>query len=264
MTFHTGGRETTLRASRAAAVALLAAALLFAAGSCRLSPTSPAHDPTVGGMDASRPVLLADGRHAPPPAEPGEGDWVPAITRLRAEVKNGTLYLTGNLRVEGDRSDLEYSPYEPGCWCLQVFLNIDQRRTGYWRGYEYIVRGVEWDPASRAAVVRRITLEPGYPGGWGPTSGAASLRVSRGSFAVAVPLEAIGGDDGNLDFAVETYATVACPECESGTSHCYGADYFGNCSADGRSAPASGPVVLSDRPGPWSARPHTGASAPGR
>jgi hypothetical protein len=266
MTFHTGGRETTLRVPRAVAVAVVAAALLFSANSCRLSPVSPVHAPAAGG--AGGPGLaFAPGDAPPGPAGRSardEGAQVPTITRLHGEVKHGTLCLTGDLVVEGDRAGLKYSPSETGGWCLQVFLDTDQAQTGYWRGYEYVVRGTEWDPASRVIVVRRITLEPGYPGGWGPASGAATLRVSRGSFALTIPLGAIGGDDGNLDFALETYATVPCAACPSGCSHWYAADYFGSCSADGRPAPALGPVVLSERPGTWSGRPHTGSSAPGR
>jgi hypothetical protein len=249
MTFPAGDKETKLRPPRAAAVALMAVALLLSANSCRLFPTSPAHDPTVGGASGSG-------------LEPAER--VPVITHLRGEVRGGTLYLAGNLAADGGRQELNYSPYVPGGWCLQVLLNTDQQRTGYWRGYEYIVRGVEWDRVSRVAVVRRITLEEGYPGGWGPSSGEATLRVSRGSLAIVVPLDAIGGDDGNLDFVLETYATVRCPECAGGYSHRYGADYFGAVTADGRAGPASGPVVLSERPGPWGVRPHTGSAAPRR
>jgi hypothetical protein len=244
-------------------MAVAAVALLFAASSCRLSPTSPTHDPTVGGTGDRGLALAASGQHAVP--LPGDKEEAaPTITQLRVEVKHGTLYLTGQLMVRGDRSGLEYAPDRPGGWCLQVFLDTDQSRTGYWRGYEYVVRGTEWDPASLATVVRRITLEPDYPGGWGPSSGEAKLRASRGSFAIAVPLAAVGDDDGNLDFAVETYATVACPQCASGCSQVYAADYFGRCSIDGHPTPASGPVVLSDRPGRWGLRPHTGTSAPGR
>ncbi len=246
------GRNARCGAARCTATA---AALLFLAAGCRLSPVSPVGTtgaPFVGITDAAAPSEV--GASQP---------LVPVLRHLRAEVRNGSLLLTGNLFVDGHRRDLEYSPYRPGGWCLQVLVNTDQRRTGYWLGYEYIVRGVEWDPADRTAVVRRITLEPGYPGGWGPGSGQASLRADRGSFAVVVPLAAIGDDDGNLDFVIETYTTVACPECEPGYSQCYRADYFGTCSADGRSS-TSGPVVLAGHRGPGAPRPHTGASAPAR
>lgn len=264
MTFPTGGRETTLRVPRALAVALMAAVLPFLANSCRLAPTSPAHDPTVGRTAGTGSTPSTGNASTARPPLPGLAERVPVITHLRAEVRGGTLYLAGNLAANGNRSESDYSPDVPGGWCLQVLLNTDQRRTGYWLGYEYIVRGVEWDRVTRATVVRRITLEEGYPGGWGPSSGEATLRASRGSFAIAVPLDAIGGDDGNLDFVLETYLTVECPECAAGYSHCYGADYFGTVSADGRPGPSSGPVVLSGRSGPWGVRPHAGSAAPRR
>lgn len=249
--------------SRVAAVAAVAAALLLAAGSCRLSPTSPARDPTVGGPGDLTAARAVGGGHAPPPAPDAE-ERIPVITHLGGVVTNGTLHLTGNLTTPGARSELEYSPYEPGSWCLQVLLNTDQRRTGYWLGYDYIVRGVEWDAATRLAVVRRITLEPGFPGGWGPGCGEATLRVSRGSFALAVPLEAIGGDDGNLDFVLEAFLTVDCPECADGYSHTYGAHYFGVVSPRGPAVAARGPVVLPDRTARWGPRPVADAAAAGR
>ncbi len=217
---------------------ILAAALLLVAGSCRLSPLSPA----IGADESARTGVTRndDFLFTPIAGSPGRNDPgadertpVPVITRLRSEVKRGTLYLTGQLETRGLRANAAYTPYQPGGWCLQVFLNTDRRSTGYWLGFDYIVRGVEWDPANGASVVRRITLEPGYPGGWGPESGKATLRVSNGSFAIAIPLRTIGDTNGSLDFALETYATVACPECESGYSHEFAANYFGSSSADG-------------------------------
>jgi hypothetical protein len=245
------GLGSRLRTARSAA----AAALLFLSGGCRLSPMSPVGTPgtaLVGLAGVAAPSDVAASQPA-----------VPTLTHLRAEVKHGVLLLTGNLAVEGWRHPPEYSASSPGGWCLQVLLNTDQQRTGYWRGYDYIVRGVEWNPESRIAVVRRITLESGYSGGWGPASGEASLRPGRVTFAVEVPLAAIGDDDGNLDFAVDTYLTVACPECESGRSQCYGATYFGTCSADGRSA-VGGPFVLAAGVGTDELRPHVGPDAPRR
>ena len=180
---------------------------------------------------------------------------VPAITHLRSEVRNGTLYLTGQLNVRDRWTAAEYSPYRPGGWCLQVFLNTDRRPTGYWLGFDYITRGVEWDPVNGACIVRRITLDPGAPGGWGPASGQATLRASRGDFAVAIPLGAIGDSGGDLDFVLETYATVACTECESGYSQVYAADYFGSSSAGTRTLPAIAPGPDTQGTSRWSLRP---------
>jgi hypothetical protein len=214
----------------------------------RADPGSPGGVPAASYAGRSGPAL--DGRAQ-----------VPAITRLRGEVRRGTLYLTGQVCARRPRADVKYTPYQPGGWCLQVFLNTDRRSTGYWRGFDYIVRGVEWDPASGASVVRRITLEPGYPGGWGPECGEATLRVSRGSFIIAIPLEVLGGADGDLDFALETYATVACPDCQSGCSQEYAADYFGSSSADGRLPLAIGPRPASGGPAGPGLRPAGSRSA---
>jgi hypothetical protein len=266
MTFPIGGRRTLRCAPRAAAVAVMAAALLLAVGSCRLSPMSPARDSRPGGTGIPGLAPPAGDGSARPDERPAPGSLgeVPTLTHLRAEVRHGTLYLVGNLAAGGSRAQQDYSPYEPGGWCLQVFLDTDQAHTGYWRGYEYLLRGTEWDPRSCATVVRRITLEDGYPGGWGPASGEGTLRVSRGRLAIAIPLGALGDDDGTLDFALETYATVACPECPRGCSQVYAADYFGSCAAGGPPAPALGPIALTGWTERWGLRPHAGASAPGR
>jgi hypothetical protein len=197
---------------------------------------------------------------------------VPAITNLRAEVRRGTLYLTGKLKARNRGAGAEYTPYRPGGWCLQVFLNTDRLATGYWLGFDYVARGVEWNPATGACIVRRITLDPDSPGGWGPESGKATLRASHGTLAIAIPLGAIGGNGGNVDFVLETYATVACPDCGSGYSHVFAADYFGSSSAGPGALPdlASGPgtrgatrlSLRSDRLHPDGLRPITADRTP--
>lgn len=243
-------REVALRPSRYAALAVAAAALAFLASSCRVSPFSPAGDPAISAPLRSGAAAASRVLPAPAPAQGPGGDQdlrAPVITQLHGEVRNGTLYLTGQLVMPGPRVNIPYSPSQPGDWCLQVFLNTDQAGTGYWRGYDYIVRGVEWDPHFGTTVVRQITLEPDTPGGWGPASGRAELLADRRSLSIAVPLRAIGGDDGNLDFALETYATVACPECAGGSTQEYVADYFGTCASTAAPGPASGPFALAER-----------------
>ena len=159
------------------------------------------------------------------------------------------------MNPRGHRTDLEYSPYHPGGWCLQVFLNTDRQTTGYWLGFDYVVRGVEWNPASGASIVRRITLEPDYPGGWGPESGVATLQAIRGNFSIAIPLAAIGDTGGDLDFALETYATVACPDCESGYAQEFAADYFGGSTTNWHPPIAGNPGPTMRGPARWSLSP---------
>jgi hypothetical protein len=192
---------------------------------------------------------------------PDERMLVPAISHLRGEVRHGFLYLSGRMNVRGHRTDVQYSPYQPGGWCLQVFLNTDRQATGYWLGFDYIVRGVEWNPASGASVVRRITLEPGYPGGWGPESGVATLQVIHGDFSIAIPLTAIGDAGGDLDFVLETYATVACPDCEPGYTQEFAADYFGGSSTNGHPLIAGNPGPTTRGPARWSLLPGGARSA---
>jgi hypothetical protein len=214
----------------------------------RTSPSGPDFVRSASYAGSSTPV-------------PDERMRVPAITRLRSEVNHGTLYLTGHLNTRDRGAEAEYTPYRPGGWSLQVFLNTDRRETGYWLGFDYIVRGVEWDPESKVSIVRRITLDPGYPGGWGPESGKATIRPNRGSFTIAIPLGAIASTEGDLDFTLETYATVACPDCELGYSQVFAADYFGSSSADRRAPLATGIRPISRGPTQWSLRPNDGRSA---
>ena len=275
------GKDTAPSVLRLVLLLAVAAALLLVADSCRLSPLAPLRDPDRSTGTGVGGVTPASGLEvSPSPCRPGfvsaasyEGSIgsatsdelarVPEIARMRSEVSHGTLYLSGQLRYR-DRwtGTVEYTPYVPGGWCLQVFLNTDRQRTGYWLGFDYIVRGVEWNPVSGASIVRRITLEPGYPGGWGPASGKATLRATRRGFAIAIPLGAIGGGGDDLDFALETYATVACPECESGHSQIYAADYFGSWSATRRGELAIVPRSTSREASRWSLRADDAHSAP--
>jgi hypothetical protein len=187
---------------------------------------------------------------------------VPRLIKLRAEASRKTLVVHGELlgREAGIRPF--YDPIHEGGWMLQLFVNTDQSDTGYWLGYDYIVRGGEWSPVQGTMVTRRITLEDQYPGGWGPESGVATFTLHGHELDIVVPLESLGGDDGNVDFALETYATVSCPECVGGFSQVFAADYFGTSSR------SRGPVVFT--PGHssaatlgmrWTPRPRHSASA---
>jgi hypothetical protein len=157
-------------------------------------------------------------------ALPDQSWQVPVITDIRTEVRADTLYLRAQFMPRAPSYQTFYDPEKPGGWCLQLFLNTDQAPTGYWLGYDYIVRGVEWLPDG-TFVTRRITLENGD---WGPATGAARFALHQRSFDLAVPLVAIGSDDGLLDYALELYATVDCPLCSGGFGQWYIADWFGS------------------------------------
>ena len=159
------------------------------------------------------PVASYTGTNHPLPTERSQ---VPVIGGLRAEVRDATLILRGRLLSRDGLFESFYDPYHPGGWSLQLFLNTDRQPTGYWLGYDYVVRGGEWNAGDGTFVTRKITFDDRYPGGWGPSSGEATFSLEGGSFTLAVPLGAIGAGDGDLDFALETYATVASPGDLSG------------------------------------------------
>jgi hypothetical protein len=156
-----------------------------------------------------------------------EHSQVPAIGGLRAEVRGGTLYLKGRLFQRDPGYQPFYEPVRAGGWCLQLFINSDRQPTGYWLGYDYVVRGVEWDSAAGTFVTRTTGFDDHNPGGWGPTSGQASFSLAGGDFSLEVPLGAIGDGDGNVDFVLETYATVASPDGGSAVVQNFADDYFG-------------------------------------
>jgi len=107
-----------------------------------------------------------------------------------------------------------------------MFLDTDPRNFIYWLGYDYVVRGVEWSPATNTFVTRQITLDPTTPGGWGPQSGSAAFTQKPRSFEVAIPLAAVSGIESTLEYCVETYATISCPDCGAGLTHEWADDYF--------------------------------------
>ena len=68
-----------------------------------------------------------------------ERDPVPAVRRIRTEVRDGALVVRGQL-APGAHGDV-YDPTRAGGWSLQLFLDTGQDGVGYWQGYDYIVRG---------------------------------------------------------------------------------------------------------------------------
>jgi hypothetical protein len=197
-----------LRAATTAALALLA----LAASSCRQNVVAPV---------TSLPPHLEAAAGADGPL------GVPVVTHLEAQSIGDTLYIVGRLRSRDRAVTPFYDPSHLGGWSLQVMLDNDPARDIYWRGFDYIVRGVEWDRISGTFVTRRIDLDDATPGGWGPESGLSTFRLSQWGFVVAIPMRAIGGLDHGLSFCVETYTTVACESCDGGLTQDYPDDYFG-------------------------------------
>jgi hypothetical protein len=187
------------------------------------------------------------------PADPLQAQ-VPKITILSATTRDGMFVIKGLLEDRDPAVRTFYDASHAGGWMLQVFLNTDQiDTTGYWKGYDYIVRGEEGLPAARTMITRRITLEPQYPGGWGPMSGQAGYGFRGQILDLWVPLQSIGDDDGMLDFALETYAVEPCAECQGGVTEAFEDDYFGSTGgAPGATALAAraGSMVPSGRRAP--------------
>jgi hypothetical protein len=171
-------------------------------------------------------VEPGDGLHAYP-----SGLRTPVIRQMRAEVRGDALVLRGSFEPFDTKLRRPYDPCRSGGWILQLFMNTDQAPTGYpWMGVDYLVRGSEVRPDG-GFVVRRVDPGDEFPGGWGPESGTAKFAQQPQDFTLTVPLASIGGDEGMLDFVLETYVTVACPECEGGVTHEWAGDFFGSTSA---------------------------------
>jgi hypothetical protein len=193
---------------------VLLALLVAGICSCRSDVVGPKSARTAA---APMPVDVA----APDPGDGEDRDrippQVPEITSVQAFVRGDSLHLRGQL---GTSASLRpYEPVRPGGWALQILVDSDLTNGGYWLGFDYVVRGSEWSRDDRTFVTRRITLEPQYPGGWGPQSGVALFRQRPRHFEVAIPLTAIGGPRHDMLLAIETFATVDCASCPGGFAH---------------------------------------------
>jgi hypothetical protein len=125
---------------------------------------------------------------------------------------------------EHDGGLVDFDPERPGGWCFQLFLDTDRRPTGYGRGYDYLVRGIERAPGGRLYL--RSTEAGTGPGGWGEALGAVPARATGRRLTVSIPLELLA-DDGQLDYSLELYATVGTAE---DVSHAFAANYAGTSS----------------------------------
>ena len=209
---------------RTLALAVVVSASATSLMSCRSTIMAPSGSapvslsvtsPTTGASTTEAPV---DSIHA----------MVPAISQLTVELRGQTLHIRGLLKRRGHSSAPFYSPTAVGGWSMQVFLDNDPNSAAYWRGYDYVVRGVEWTRPASTFTIRHITLDPETPGGWGPSVGSASFTQQGQRFEVAVPLGAIGGVEHGVNFCLETYATLACAGCTDGMTQEWADDYFGS------------------------------------
>jgi hypothetical protein len=215
-------------------LSIVLALFVLTVTSCRTSVLAPERDSdtAVGPEGVKQPMA--------PRVDPVL--QVPRVVRLRNDVQNGTLVIRGQFVPRLGAPEPFYDPNRPGGWMLQLFLNTDLSDSGYGAGYDYIVRGGEWGPDPGRVVVRRITLDESFPGGWGPQSGIGFLGPRSRSFEISVPLAALGGDDGMLAYGLETYATVACPECPGGVSQEFVEGFVGATSVTGRPVVSRVPV----------------------
>lgn len=210
------------------------AAVGLSATSCRLDPVAPLArvdlHPAIAPGTVALPAATDGGEHRSNPPE----SQVPVVGRLRGERRHDTLVLTAQLRPRDPHLQPFYDPSRVGGWELQVFLDTDPANPGYWLGYDYIVRGGEWDRVANTLVTRRITLDDTTPGGWGPASGATTLSIRGSELQITIPLAAVGEPDGRVNVAVETYAVVPCDACDGSLTDWFVDDTFGTIGLPGR------------------------------
>ncbi len=205
------------------AFAALALALFLATSSCRMDVLAPSRNlASVAQRGPGTSVATGNPDHAQVAIE----SMVPAIIHLKAEARRDSLFIRGQLQFRDHLYTPFYDPSHVGGWALQVFIDNDLTNAGYWRGYDFVVRGVEWSPSANTFVTRQITLDPNTPGGWGPDVGSATFTQKPRGFEVAIPLAAIGGFEKSVNYCVETYATIACPDCGEGFTQEWSDDYF--------------------------------------
>src|SRR5262249_29637678 len=180
---------------------IAALTLLLAGAGCREAALAPDRDARGSGGAAAVSVELGNGstpRNAtdfqpdraeaaligvadgdpvidPPPIGPspvdGQSLQAPIMVGLRSVVGSSDVVFTA--RFNPASRHFVYDPALPGGWMLQLFLDTDQAPSGYWKGYDYVVRGGETNPDGSYVV--RETMGGGGDGGWGAVSGAATL-----------------------------------------------------------------------------------------
>ena len=102
---------------------------------------------------------------------------------------------------------MEPAPLADG-WQFQLFVNDDgNERTGYWQGFDKLVRGVEF--VQTGHVFLRHTLGGGGPGGWSDaTSEVPDVRVvmvDDRHLEIEIALGVGGLTDGRFHYTFESY-----------------------------------------------------------
>jgi hypothetical protein len=161
--------------------------------------------------------------------EPGPDPRAPVLRNLRFQRIEGALLATASLGARDPDVKPFFDPYTPDGWSFQLFMNTDQGPSGYWNGYDYLVRGVELREDFRIPI--RLTKgDPKGPGGWGAESGETTLQLHDGMMSFEIPLSAIGDDDGEFDYALEFYLTETCASCPDSVRQDFATVYFGGSS----------------------------------
>jgi hypothetical protein len=157
----------------------------------------------------------------------------PVVREVRARHTAEVVFVDLLLDRVGSGRTASFGPQMAGGWCFQMFLDTDQQPTGYGAGLDYLVRAIEM-VGDRGAHVRR-TIGGSGPGGWGESVGQVGIGVSTDLVSFTLPLEILGPDDGEIDFVLELYQTVA---CDDGVVHEFVAGYSGTTTRlGGASAP---------------------------
>ena len=172
---------------------------------------------------------LAPGNGAPAMAMPRDAAPDARVPMLRSvQFRRGadSLFVTAYFVPRDPRVRTFFDPYTPGGWSFQMFLNADHQSTGYWLGYDLIVRGVELAP-DHTIPIRLTSGKPVGPGGWGPVVARVPLASQGLRVRFSIPLDELAIDGAPCDFALETYLTQPCDGCETGLTYVSVADYFG-------------------------------------
>lgn len=194
-----------------AARTLIVAAVALSLGACRSSLTAPSIDSVPAAADAGMNLMMLG------TAAPALGPLGIRGVNVSPDGQNLVVTIRYARPLSGTPA---YDPFTPGGWCFQVFLDTDQQPTGY-LGYDFLTRDTEPDLAGREIRVRRTTGGlADNPGGWGDAVDVVPLAGSDARLQFRVPLAALDDDDGQANYRVEFYRTVACTEC-GGISHEY-------------------------------------------